>query len=379
MRNSNYLIIEYKPGYEIKIFAKTTEPGKASDIANTYAFRVRDKDYIIDTSCGKKRFKEIKNFLKGKKNFNILCTHYHNDHIANNGRIAGKCTRIFYHFNAAGKIRYLRTNGTGQILEMAKTMRLRPLLERFKMFSKAQLGFIIFLKKISPNLPLIILFFTSYFYSLFTIGRIYSGKAKIWILWEKFKKNIFISKNEYKGWIIDEGLYAFETKGHTDDHVMYYLEPAKALFAGDCLNFLNPNDIQFGDIEDTFRSIDFIEDFVREENVEILATGHYMPIRGTENILAYIKESRHKHIELHEAVKSIILSKTGPIDLEEIFSELTSMDSSDLIKRVAKLTFPRSTLIFLDVFILKTLRGMNYRLRKDGLWEKDVNEFSEAC
>lgn len=378
MRNSNNLIIEYKPGYEIKIFANMTEPGRASDIANTYAFTVRGKNYIIDTSCGKKRFKEIRNFLKNKIDVDILCTHYHNDHIANNGRIAKKKSRIFYHFNAAEKIRYLRTNGTGQILEMAKTMRLKPLLERFRMFSKGQLGFIMFMKKVSPALPLIILFFTSYFYSLFKIGRIYSGRSKIWILWEKFKKNINLTNTELKGWIIDDGLFAFETKGHTDDHIMYYLEPAKALFAGDSLNFLNPNDIQFGDIEDTFRSIDFIESFVKEEKVEILATGHYMPIMGTENILAYIDEAKQRHLEIYEAVKLIIQSKTGPIDLEEIFSELTSMDSSDLIKKVAKLTFPRSTLIFLDVFILKTLKSMNYRLRKDGLWEQEDNELAEA-
>lgn len=95
MRNSNNLIIEYKPGFEIKIFAKMTEPGRASDIANTYAFTVRDKIYIIDTSCGKKRFKEIRNFLKNRKEFDILCTHYHNDHIANNGRIAKKKLKDF--------------------------------------------------------------------------------------------------------------------------------------------------------------------------------------------------------------------------------------------------------------------------------------------
>lgn len=369
IQNTTENILEQLSIKGIKIFTKNLEIGRGSDIANSYAFEINDKTFIIDTACGKKRYNEIKSFLGKNKNYDILCTHYHNDHIANNGKIAEKNTKIHYHFNAAEKVKYLRTNGTGQILEMAKTMRLRPMLTRFKMFSKGQIGFIMFLHKISSALPLLILFITSYFYSLFTIGRIYSGKSKIWILWEKYKKNIQLKNMELSGWIINEGLFAFETQGHTDDHIMYYLEPANALFAGDSLNFLNPNDIQFGDIDETFKSFDFIENLVKEEKIELLATGHYMPIIGTENILSYINEARSKHLEIYEAVKKIIASKKDPIDLEELLSDVTSINSSELVNKVAKLTFPRSTLIFLDVFILKILKNMNYRLRNDGLWE----------
>lgn len=373
MKNTKEEILSKLTQSGIVIFTKSLEPGRGSDIANTYAFKVNDQNYLIDTACGKKRFKEIKGHIAKIGNFDILCTHYHNDHIANNGRIASKTTKIIYHFNAYEKIRYLRTNGTGQILEMAKTMRLKPLLTRFKMFSKTQLGLIMLLQKISPVLPLMLLFITSYFYSLFTIGRISSGRSKVWILWEKYKENIHLDNLEISGWILNDGLYAFETPGHTDDHVMYYLKSAKTLFAGDSLNFLNPNDIQFGDIDETFRSFDFIEKFAKEEKIEILATGHYMPIIGIEKILAYIEESRKKHLEIYNTVKNIILSKNGPIDLEELFSEITSSESSDLIHKVAKLTFPRSTLIFLDVFILKTLKCMNYRLRPDGFWELNTD------
>lgn len=359
----------------IKIFAKSLDPAKGSDIANTYAFKANDKIYVLDTSCGKRRLKEIKEFLKDCAPPDILCTHYHNDHIANNGIIAGKRSRIIYHFNAFPKIRYLRTNGTGQILEMAKTMRLKPMLKRFRMFSNNQIALLMFLNMISTKLPLMFLFITSYLYSLLSIGRIYSGKSKVWILWEKYKKEIKSGKTEFDGWMINEGLYAIETPGHTDDHVMYYLEPAKTLFAGDALNFLNPNDIQFGDIDSTFNTIDFIEQFVESNDIEILATGHYMPVIGKNDIIAFIRESRNKHLEIHRLVQETIERKIkgssdGSVDLEDIFTEIVTSDSSDLVKRVARLTFPKSTLIFLDVFILKALISMGFKLRKDGLWER---------
>lgn len=370
MNNTTDKILAKLSQNGIVILAKSQDPGRGSDIANTYLFEINDKQYIIDTACGKKRSDEIKKHLSNKSNLDILCTHYHNDHIANNGRISKKNSKIIYHFNAYEKIKYLRTNGTGQIIEMAKTMRLRPLLKRFKMFSRTQLGLIMFLNKISPLLPMILLFFTSYFYSLLTIGRIHSGKSNIWILWEKYKKTINLKKISVQGWLINEGLYAFETPGHTDDHIMYYLEPAKAVFAGDCLNFLNPNDIQFGDIEETFRSFDFLEEFVIKEDIDILATGHYMPIIGKEEILKYIADSKRKHIEILDLIKGLIENKNTPIDLEEILEEMTKNESSELVKKVVKLTFPRSTLIFLDVFILKTLKSLNYKLRSDGLWEK---------
>jgi len=354
----------------IAIFTKSLEPKRGSDIANTYAFELNEKTYLIDTACGKKRFKEIKKYLSNKKNYDILCTHYHNDHIANNGRIADKNTKIFYHYNAYKKIKYLRTNGTGQILEMARTMRLRPLLKRFKMFSKTQLGIIMFLHKISPLLPMMLLFITSYFYSLFTIGRIFPGKSKVWFLWEKYKKDIKLNKTSIQGWTINEGLYAFETPGHTDDHIVYYLESAKTLFAGDCLNFLNPNDIQFGDIEATFRTFDFIENLVIKESIETLATGHYMAVTGKDEIIKYIKDSRTKHLEIFNIIKESIELRNGPIDIEEIFEDIAKNGLSELKKKVVKLTFPRSTLVFLDVFIIKTLKSLDYVLCSDGLWKK---------
>jgi len=39
----------------------------------------------------------------------VLCTHYHNDHSANNGKIASAGSRIFYHHALEKKINYQRT------------------------------------------------------------------------------------------------------------------------------------------------------------------------------------------------------------------------------------------------------------------------------
>lgn len=355
----------------IGIFTKSLVSGRGSDISNTYIFESNDRLYIADTSCGIKRCREIRKFLKKNNNFDILCTHYHNDHIANNGRLASGNTRIYYHSCAAGKLDYLRTNGTGQIVEMARSMRLKPMLERFRMFSRNQLALIMFLDRISGRIPLLILFVTSYLYSLVKIGMIYSGKSKVSLLLEKERKEIRLENISFPGWVINEGLYAFETPGHSDDHVVFYLESAKILFTGDCLNFLTPNDIQFGDIDATFRSFDFIESLVKHEKIEILAPGHYLPVTGNGKILEYIRDSKQKHLEILDIVRNAIESRNGPVDIEELLSELGRSETSELARKVAKLTFPRTTLVFFDVFILKTLQDMNYISRNDGLWEKN--------
>jgi len=44
-------------------FILPKKKGNSSDISNTYALNTIDKWYIIDTSCGKRRYKELKKFL----------------------------------------------------------------------------------------------------------------------------------------------------------------------------------------------------------------------------------------------------------------------------------------------------------------------------
>lgn len=233
--------------YGLFYFTLPKKKGNSSDISNTYVLNTGTAWYIIDTSCGRKRYKELKEFLKDKKDYTILSTHYHNDHIANNGRLIDKTGRILYHPNAAVKVSYLRTNGTGQILMMYRDLDKKGFLQRLGFFSDRFIDFMLKRKLTSKYIMPGILFIVTYIFSLNSIGMIYSGRNRIRYFDNNKKIKIKLNHSETEGWEIEDGLYALETPGHSDCHVMYYYREKKILFTGDALNFLTPNDIQFGD------------------------------------------------------------------------------------------------------------------------------------
>jgi len=352
---------------DITFLSSSDSPQKTSQTANTYIFNIAHKKYVIDTSCGGKRIKEIKDHISDSDNLTVLCTHYHNDHIANNGKIAKKNSDIIFHNNVKNRIHYLRTNGTGQVIAMAQQMNLKGMLERFNMFTESQIKLLINLSKISRKIPLAFLFLVSFIYSRKSIGPIYTSKKKVkYLLPEKLTKIKLDSMNT-PGWIIDDGLYAFETPGHSDDHLIFYNKTNKCLFAGDCLNFLNPNDIQYGRLKETNETINFLIELIINEKVDILLQGHYFPVFGNKMILEFVKGIKNKHDIIFNEIKIIIQNTMQPINFEKLLTKVKNHDN-ELIQKVARVSFPRSTLIFLDVYILKLLQEMGYYSNSNKEW-----------
>lgn len=349
------------------MLSDTTKLSRASAAANTYIFSVKDRQYIVDPAFGSKRYKQIITAVKPDSSPDILCTHYHNDHSANNGKIAGPDSRIYYHHAIQKKIRYLRTNGTGQILEMARQLDLEDMLKRFKMFPDALVRMLVFSSKFSRRFPLWFLFVISYVYSLNHIGPIYPGRKKASYLEPENMTGMALPHSQIKGWQINETLMAMEAPGHTDDHLVYYLTDKKILFAGDALNFLNANDIQYGEIDQIDKTLNFLLEFVKTKKVEILVQGHYYPIFGTQNIQNYISDIQDKHRQVYEIASTVILGLASPFRFTTLFERVIA-HPSPLIQGLGKITFPRSTLVFLDVYLLKALESLGYCKQKNGEW-----------
>ncbi len=279
----------------ITLLSDTDRLNRASSAANTCVFQIGKTCYVLDPAFGKKRRKELAPLIRNADTVHVLCTHYHNDHCANNGWVARKGSKIYYHHRIRRKIRYLRTNGTGQIRMMAREMELPGMLRRFKMFPGWMITAVLFSARISTFFPAAFLFVVSYLYSLKNIGRIRSGWLKAAYLTPETAVTLSLAGMNVMGWQVDDGLYAMEAPGHTDDHLVYYLASDKVLFAGDALNFLNGNDIQFGDIEQVHETLDFLHAFVAKEQVEVLFQGHYYPVFGTAAILDHIDTIRNQH------------------------------------------------------------------------------------
>lgn len=353
----------------IRMFSDSGRLGRPSSAANTCIFSVGDSVYVLDPAFGSRRRKELEPWLKKSKNTHVLCTHYHNDHCANNGWIGGRSSRVYYHHRVRSRIHYLRTNGTGQILTMAREMDLPGMMRRFGMFPGWLAKTLVFLSKQSRFFTEVFFFAVSYLYSLTNIGSIRPGWFRTAYLEANDCQPIPLDHSTVTGWQIDKGLYAMEAAGHSDDHLVFYLKRQKALFAGDTLNFLNGNDIQHGDIEKVDQTLDFLYDFVIREKVTILIQGHYYPIFGTQAIAQRIDWVRTQHRRIHDITCSVIQDLPTPFCFDDALAALCT-HPSDLARGLAKITFPRSTLVFLDVYLLKVLKTQGYRRGADGKWRR---------
>lgn len=351
-------LIEYK---SFGMFTSTTRKDRASSVSNTYCLSINNNWYVIDTSCGKKRRKELKNFLKDKPAYSILCTHYHNDHIANNWFMSRKSTSIIYHKNAASKVPYLRTNSTGQILSMYRNMDKSGFLKRLGFFSSNTAEFLSGNPVISRFIMPPLLFLIAYIISFKNTGLMFSAKRKIKYLTPDKKVKINLTGLTVKGWIIDKNFYAIETPGHTDCHIIYYNRNEKTLFSGDALNFLNPNDIQFGDLSNTFKSIDLILEIAVNEKIETLAFGHYHPLTGNSNIIKYIKDIKEKHEYVYKIIQSQLEQSGINLNHDEIYQKILKIEDP-VIKKLYRISFPVSTLVFLDVFVYKLITEIKKEL-----------------
>ena len=345
-------------------FAESVKDGRATTFANTYILTAGNRKYIIDSSCGKKRLMRIKRHLGHTGDYSILCTHYHNDHIANNGRLAGKNSPIIYHGNAVSKINYLRTNASGQILRMYRDMSKEGFLKRLGVFNDSVIRLLMKRKVYSKYIAEPLLFTVSYILSLKSIGRIYSGKKHIKFLEPAGLTEINFNGMKTKGWVLDDSFYALEAPGHSDCHTVYYQKDKSILIAGDALNYLTPNDIQFGTLKETIESQKFLLNLARREKIDLLCQGHYPPVEGNEQIISYITGIISKHEHIYSLTLSFIENTDPDLPFDELYKQYCAIDDPE-INRLKRITFPRSTLVFLDVYLLKMLEESGVKTGED--------------
>lgn len=347
---------------ELQIFSDRKGNSAISTFSNTYAFMLDGKWFIMDTACGKKRYRELRAFTAEHPCSMVLCTHYHNDHIANNGRTGGS-SPIIYHYNARRKVPYLRTNATGQVLMMYRDLDREGFLRSLGFFKPGFIRTVNRYRILSDYIMPGLLFIVAWIQSLAMIGRIYTGKKRIKYLEPDDRKNHDLGGLTYPSWKIAEGLYAIETPGHSDCHVAYYLPGSSTLFCGDALNFLNPNDIQFGSISDVLKSQKLILELAQKLNINRICMGHYEPVTGNSAIIDYINDIIRRHEHIYRLVSDYLVNSGRGKTFSELYNGIKNIDD-DMIKKLTKITFPRSTLVFLDVYLLKMINELGLECRE---------------
>jgi glyoxylase-like metal-dependent hydrolase (beta-lactamase superfamily II) len=330
--------------------------GRGAAIANTYLLESSNKCYMIDAACGKERLKQIKNHLPNRP-YDLLVTHSHLDHSANSGAAVDDNARIIFHPRVEDKINNLRRNYTEITPAMINAFGVRGFFGRTGMLSPAMIDRALFIQKHMPHLFKSLLQITAWQMLRANIGTIHTPRKNVHFLPGDDRRELDFAGITFWGWSIDEGIFALDTPGHQDDHIAIYVPDKKIMFAGDLVNFLNPNDILDGSLKDTQTNMIKMLQLAEAGGIDILAVSHALPVIGKDNVISHIRSVIAEQDEVFEIVASIVSAHEDKNDFEGIIKKIYAHEA-ELMKKVLRINYPRSV-SFIDVYVLIYLREFN--------------------
>ena len=324
------------------------QEGKGAAIANTFFLEAGNKYYMIDPACGKKRLKQIRNHLPYNE-YDLLITHSHLDHSANSGVAMAKNSRVIFHPLVAGKINNLKRNYTEITAEMIKVFGVQGFFGRTGMLGPSMIKLMLFIQKYSPPLFNFCVNIISLIMCRIAVGGIYPPKKNALFLKCDERQDLHLGATVFRGWPINERLFALDTPGHQNDHLSFYVPDKRIMFAGDLINFMNPNDILDGSIKDTHTGMMKMLQLAEAGGIDILAVSHALPLIGQASVIDYLRAVIAKQDEIFNTVSEIVSSCPDKTDFEEIITKIYGHES-DLMKRILKINYPRSV-SFIDVYV----------------------------
>ncbi|HWQ73795.1 MAG TPA: MBL fold metallo-hydrolase [Syntrophomonas sp.] len=327
--------------------------GKGTANANTYFLSAGDRLYMIDAACGKDRLRKITAYLQGRS-CDLLVTHTHLDHSANSGAVLSGNSKAVFHPRAAAKLGCLQRNYTEITPAIINTFGVKGFFERTGMLSPAMIAILLRLENFSPRFFNFLLKRYASLLCRSNIGAIHAPHHNVQFLDYHGCREMAFGGTAFNGWDLGDDIFALDTPGHQDDHLAFYLPDKKIMFAGDLISFLNPNDLLDGCIKDTNDSLEKMLRLAQAGAIEMLATGHVLPIIGSNNVLAYIRSIKEQHDEIFSTVAAIISDCLDQHDFQAIIERVYDYDS-ELMRKVLKINYPRSV-SFIDVYVFLYLQ-----------------------
>ncbi len=327
--------------------------GRGAAIANTYFLSMGDRYYMIDAACGKKRLGQIRDHLQGR-DCDLLVTHSHLDHSANSAAAVNKRSPIIFHPLVEHKIDNLQRNYTEITPAMINAFGIEGFFGRTGMLRPSMRKKLLFIQKYFPSFFTFLMKLVTLALLRISIGHIHSPHANVQYLSYADQRDLIFDGIHFSGWDLGNGIFALETPGHQDDHLAFYIPQRKIMFAGDLINFLNPNDILDGSIKDTHNGLHKMLQLAKAGGIDILALSHALPIIGNDQAISYIRTIIAQQEEIFATVAGIVDSCADKNDFTEIIDQIYQHDSA-LMKRVLKINYPRSV-SFIDVYVYLYLR-----------------------
>ena len=183
-----------------------------------------------------------------------------------------------------------------------------------------------------------------------------------WLLEADVRKFDFTSVR-FQGWKAG-GAFVLSTPGHSPDSVVVYVPGAHAMFTGDTLWYVSPNNPR-GNIQQLLQSVADLKTLAESERINYLGEGHMAPVTGEKAVVKQISEFEANTRSLIAGIEKVIAGKQR-ITIQECLSRLGE-STEPAVKRALAINFPRLP-SYLDTFLNVLLREKGWQRvdRTDG-------------
>jgi glyoxylase-like metal-dependent hydrolase (beta-lactamase superfamily II) len=362
---SNFKIVSETDS--LVLFRGNEEDGlvKGHWIPNSYLIKLKGSSFLIDPGCTESNLELIKYYLSehSMKTINILNSHWHLDHTANNGAILHEVSgNSWHHAHAKDRLDNPDVFFSKTLREVFRSVEIKDFLTRNK-YAPLIVKAIELALKIFPDtaVSLAVENFKKYY------GQINLGQNQIKYFEPQVdRKRLRSGAASFNGWELPVHLWALETPGHTDDSISYYAYKNSWIFIGDLDYFLSPNSLE-GSINALHQSIESVSSLVFEDKIEYLGRGHHQPITGYQKVYEHLKNHLNMQKEFYdEALK--VLSKKNRWYYRDLIDQLTQSNSLTVQQALSKNNPVAPN--FIDQYMIVLLKEMGFRLLSQGLWQK---------
>jgi glyoxylase-like metal-dependent hydrolase (beta-lactamase superfamily II) len=342
---------------------------KDPDVANAVVYRRKDRLYVIDTGVGPRVRDSLLRVLRENgpvREFALLNSHAHPDHIRNNDLIHGVSAEAKRHYVskpgmalldapayfarhyallgeyydplAGFRADRLKSPPARLKYRIAPLMRdaLTPLLGREGAYGRiVPLG----LRKFKP---------------------VRSSKETISFFETLPGQEFRIGSASWTGWVLgDDDVRVLEDRGHSPDHVCFYVPEHRFLYTGDSTyeTFTIWPD---SDGEAIRSSLGKCAAMARAGEVAVLADGHHhRTYRGRKEIVAFLEGILEGDRRFREVLLGTVRRQPG-LTVPEVYARLEEMRHEPVVQKYLDLEFPHAPGT-LQAIVVSTLLEMGCR------------------
>ncbi|MFQ5925204.1 MAG: MBL fold metallo-hydrolase [Dehalococcoidia bacterium] len=171
----------------------------------------------------------------------------------------------------------------------------------------------------------------------------------------------------FGGWRVGAA-HLLSTPGHSPDSLSIYLKGEKAVFPGDLVWYVNPNQME-GSIDSLLQSIAKLKALVTVEGIDYLGGGHFLPLEGEQKIIDYISDYEEKERALLSRLEEVVAGKDR-VSVDHCLERLRESDHP-AIKEALRINFPYFT-SWLHRFTQVFLREKGWHEVEKGTWRLSV-------